>query len=496
MASSKIMIPIDSQLKDFKKYIDSNNRVILSARFGDGKSYFLSKFIETHKKQYLFIPIYPVNYQVAENKDIFEYIKRDILIRLLSSGEVDIDDTIISNSLYLDNFLKSLGLKSSLDVLELFPDINLNGIDVNVSAIAKAMKLLTGIKEKFKRHKFQFKNDAQIAEEAIEESIEQKGSIYEFDVVSQLICDLIDQYRNKHKRRKVVLLVEDLDRIDPAHIFRILNIFSAHLDRYNVSWNEMRTKNKLYGNKFKFDNIIMVCHYENIKSIYHHCYGNLTDFNGYIGKFSTVKPFFFSLKSGLKEYILKLIHPDLIKHSAVCNRLIDLIIKKYENTKGGVWGNIRHLEFNLKRPENIREEYIHINDKLEIFSINDLTRLLNILHRFDLKWSSLISNSIPNIRAELSHLINQCWLYSKFGNDNIKILKSNQDSISFGHIRSVYSTQIKAEIRDNVVYKINVSDVFKNSTMKETNNAILAQEKFIINFFNSYLNNPDNNIFE
>lgn len=77
------MIPIDSQLENFKQYLDNNRRCILSSRFGNGKSYFLSNFIEKNSENYLFIPIYPVNYQVMDNKDIFELIKRDILINTL-----------------------------------------------------------------------------------------------------------------------------------------------------------------------------------------------------------------------------------------------------------------------------------------------------------------------------------------------------------------------------------------------------------------------------
>lgn len=38
------MIPIDSQLENFKQYLDNNRRCILSSRFGNGKSYFLSNF--------------------------------------------------------------------------------------------------------------------------------------------------------------------------------------------------------------------------------------------------------------------------------------------------------------------------------------------------------------------------------------------------------------------------------------------------------------------
>ena len=63
--------------------------------------------------------------------------------------------------------------------------------------------------------------------------------------------------------KKVVLIVEDLDRIDPAHLFRILNIFSAHID-YCYK-NAVIPDRSIVGNKFGFDNIVLVCDFSNIK---------------------------------------------------------------------------------------------------------------------------------------------------------------------------------------------------------------------------------------
>ena len=35
------------------------------------------------------------------------------------------------------------------------------------------------------------------------------------------------------KAKKPVLIIEDLDRLDPKHLFRILNVVSAHIDDSN-----------------------------------------------------------------------------------------------------------------------------------------------------------------------------------------------------------------------------------------------------------------------
>lgn len=86
------IIPIDSEVTTFSEYLNNNCRGILSARFGDGKSFFLNEVKKQLSNKYLFLTIYPVNYQVAENKDIFEYIKRDILLQILMTSEIDFSD--------------------------------------------------------------------------------------------------------------------------------------------------------------------------------------------------------------------------------------------------------------------------------------------------------------------------------------------------------------------------------------------------------------------
>ena len=142
------MIPIDSQLENFKQYLDNNRRCILSSRFGNGKSYFLSNFIEKNSENYLFIPIYPVNYQVMDNKDIFELIKRDILIRLLSNEDIKIDELDVEKTSLFYDFLKE---KSTiLDILEIVPNINLCGFGIN---IGNAIKKIREIKKKYEDRK-------------------------------------------------------------------------------------------------------------------------------------------------------------------------------------------------------------------------------------------------------------------------------------------------------------------------------------------------------
>ena len=72
MKPEDFVIPVDNYVKEFLHHLDSHPRTILSARYGDGKSYFLSEVIKSqHSLQnYVFLTVYPVNYQVIDNKDI------------------------------------------------------------------------------------------------------------------------------------------------------------------------------------------------------------------------------------------------------------------------------------------------------------------------------------------------------------------------------------------------------------------------------------------
>ena len=82
-------IPIDSELTRFKEHLERNKRIVFSAKFGDGETYFLKSVRDKLKDEYHFITLYPVNYSVAENEDIFEYIKRDILLQIAQDNYLD-----------------------------------------------------------------------------------------------------------------------------------------------------------------------------------------------------------------------------------------------------------------------------------------------------------------------------------------------------------------------------------------------------------------------
>lgn len=76
-------IDISGNLNNFAQYLEKTDRIILSAKFGDGKTYLLNKLRNdaVMKDEYEFFTIYPVNYSVAKNEDVFEYIKRDFIVQ-------------------------------------------------------------------------------------------------------------------------------------------------------------------------------------------------------------------------------------------------------------------------------------------------------------------------------------------------------------------------------------------------------------------------------
>ena len=96
-----IKIPIDKQLEEFRNHILANPRTFLSSKFGDGKSYFLDEFKKRNAERFVFITLYPVNYQVANNEDIFNLIKRDVLFQLIVQGFFEDSCIQISDELAL-----------------------------------------------------------------------------------------------------------------------------------------------------------------------------------------------------------------------------------------------------------------------------------------------------------------------------------------------------------------------------------------------------------
>lgn len=305
-------LSIDKESTNFEEHlrVRDNNKIILSGIFGIGKTYFIDNFFRSKTDDYLTIKINPVNYSVSPNEDIFELIKFDIAFQLLGLG-IDFDsvqiDTKIAAQYYLVN-----NFPSTVEILVK----NLIKLNRQVDSIVSPALLL---KDKIEK----FKNDSETDEEKELETFLQsfslkKGTYREQNSITELITILIQNLKNVNKEKEIILIIDDLDRIDPEHIFRILNIFSAHLDYYSF----------VSKNKFDFDKVILVCDVENIRQIFHNRYGFATDFTGYLDKFYSNDIYYYNFKNIISSNIDKFLESiDLDKSSDLKNLKISSIYK-------------------------------------------------------------------------------------------------------------------------------------------------------------------------
>ena len=86
-------ISIKSEITRFYDFLnqEDNTNIIFSGKYGTGKTYFINKFFEEHNTEYTYLYLSPVNYSIASNEDIFEYIKVNILLQLLEKTSVELD---------------------------------------------------------------------------------------------------------------------------------------------------------------------------------------------------------------------------------------------------------------------------------------------------------------------------------------------------------------------------------------------------------------------
>ncbi len=273
--------------------LPSNNRILFSGRYGTGKTTFLKWYFSDSEqaKKYNHIHLFPINYSVATNEDIFKYIKMDILIYLLEHAEINIDHIEISNFEYLPYFI-------SENIFDLFTTSVLvfaaakGDVKITSSIISK----LESIKGKFTAYASKTKeqlSDVKKLKTFTNELLAKEGSLYEFNFISELIVQILKQWQENSKK-EIVLVIDDLDRIDPHHIFRILNVFAAHFD-HKTSTEQ--------NNKFGFQKVILVGDIENLKNIFHNNFGLSADFCGYIDKFYSHSVFMFNNVHDVREIV-------------------------------------------------------------------------------------------------------------------------------------------------------------------------------------------------
>lgn len=272
-------IDISGNLNNFAQYLEKTDRIILSAKFGDGKTYLLNKLRNdaVMKDEYEFFTIYPVNYSVAKNEDVFEYIKRDIIVQFY---EKKLLEKIDLNALFGSEFT--------------FDDLT-SVVSFLLSCVPTG-EFYNNVFKKFLEKKEEYEEKKHTVDKYLSRFANAAGCIYEEDGYTKLIRRAIKWISQDHslnggewKAKKPVLIIEDLDRLDPKHLFRILNVVSAHIDDSN--------RPDIVGNKFGFNNIVLVMDYDVTKHIFHHFYGAQACYEGYMSKFLSREPFRYSIKS-------------------------------------------------------------------------------------------------------------------------------------------------------------------------------------------------------
>lgn len=283
-------IPIVKEISQFLQHLRTHQRTILSAKFGDGKSYFLDKFAkdETVTNEYKIIKIYPINYQVVGDDDIFTLLKNDILLQLL------VEDMVCTGAIQS----AFEGHEDRVKILSVLSD-SFAKVDPSPKAQipATTLKLFEPVVNIHKNSRL-FKGGNRAARTLLQK-LERNNSLYLEDTTTKLIRQSLNEWR-KREEKKVVLIVEDLDRLDPQHLFRILNVFSAHMDY--IYRNGDSPTDSLVGSRFGFDSIVFVLEFENLKRLFAHFYGDNISFDGYISKFIPQGYFEYSLRNTANSY--------------------------------------------------------------------------------------------------------------------------------------------------------------------------------------------------
>jgi hypothetical protein len=443
-------IKLDGVFENFYEHFSKpgNSRILFTAPFGMGKTYFLNRFFkdflnlrekqnEEVAKEYVCIRVSPVNYVPSDNVTIFELIKVDILRQLFFYGDLKIDNRKLKSS-YYKSTLKYVK-RQPLALVDLIADLlPLLSIDPVTNPVLSGVKDMAKSTTNFLREiqKVKFEDDENLilnGEKALtyERNMQVlKGTHLEFDLISEIIFKTIEK-----SKKKFVLVVDDLDRLDPAHIFRILNIFSAH--------NTFEEKNK-----FGFDKVITVCDLANIEVIFHHFYGEETEFRGYIDKFVTFNPYKFENFENILSFVKENNSIEILKDF---NLVLSIFV--YSGIKEG-HTNLRSLVSSFKL-KNVEDGFIDVLnyriDKTDLAFIHftKFIRQLYAISFFSSKGQKLLSsnkldlsvlnsNELRQLRDQIFKMIgfilfkNSDFLKPRYS--NVVLSKINQEfGVSFIH---------------------------------------------------------------
>ncbi|MFD1143054.1 P-loop NTPase fold protein [Larkinella insperata] len=293
----------------------SNKRILFSGEFGCGKTYFLNHFFEARKENINTFWLSPVKYSIGQNEDIIEYIKINIALQLLKRPEIlPIVKEKYDEDLFIFEYIKN----KPLEIVKLLVSC-VEALGVTTGPVEKVLDTLKNYGEYSEKLKDNLQNEEQSITKYLKQIVNIKGSIFEDDIISQSIRAIL--HRCKAENRQNILIIDDFDRLDPEHIFRILNILSVHNDYFETN------------NKFDFDKIIIVCDYHNIRKIYQYKYGPEVDYKGYINKFYSNDIFHFTNEGAISYYCENQLADVLsFKHDA-CKKTLGLLLSQFVKHK-------------------------------------------------------------------------------------------------------------------------------------------------------------------
>lgn len=284
---------------------EKGNRVqFFSARFGMGKSTFLQEYFREKTKEYEVFTIYPVNYVISSNENVVKYLRYDIALEMIGRGYYSLAEyTALEKIGGMVQFKsKEITYACFKEIIKgaahlgknLLPPLKKEIADATIKAVEGISKELSNQYREFENNVDETKVFGKFREEV------QFGELYGNDFAYRLIEVAIRRVKESkvdEKDKEAVLIVEDLDRLDPEHTFRLLNVFAAHLIE------EEREEHQ----SLPFDKVVFVGDYNNLISIYHHRFGSKTDSTGYFNKFFSRSVFDFLPTESIWSFVSELI---------------------------------------------------------------------------------------------------------------------------------------------------------------------------------------------
>jgi len=454
-------------IEQFKLALNQNNneRIIFSGRYGTGKTSFLAEFFSETNQTNLFgvlkfqvFRLSPINYSIASNEDIIRYIKYDIIMEMLRNG-LSIEDIKLNILNTLPVYLKSNLNKVLSALVYMIPKL---GKD-----IVESFEKFDDLKEQFlKEHDKINESDGDKLSNYLEMLEAKDGGLYENDVITKIIS----KTNQNEEKYQSVLIIDDVDRLDPEHVFRILNVFASHFDAQNKGVSD---------NKFNFDKIIIVCDISNIRNIFHHRYGDEVDFMGYIDKFYSSDIYHFDNVHAVKGIIGEILTSIIPK--AENQESIDIFRDKYLSNNFildilslSTTQSLISLRSILKQHNKIRYYHrkliltISEHDRIQSWKL-PVVMQLRLLQDFMGDFKNL-KKSFQKLKLTNEFIENH---RDKFG-ELLYLISFNSDPIVNGNNRIFNWRQHPIIVE---VYKDFGNDSFKRASVYNTRNGVITGEE-------------------